>query len=174
MSYWYHMLTSCYTSQPVHWGRCCTPTFVSVPARGPGLSYCYEYNNCVLLCVYSIRHKPVYNVSYRICPCPWKEGSWGQHRAHLGPTGPRWAPCWPHELCYLGCFVICFVVLWLCCESLVNPCNLFSHILWGCVIGSEVTLNDMGKLTIQNNNKTQQVANSVRMTWNERRMKPKS
>ena len=26
----------------------------------------------------------------------------GQHVAHLGPTGPRWAPCWPHELCYLG------------------------------------------------------------------------
>ena len=24
--------------------------------------------------------------------------TWG----HLGPTGPRWAPCWPHELCYLG------------------------------------------------------------------------
>ena len=22
--------------------------------------------------------------------------------AHLGPTGPRWAPCWPHELCYVG------------------------------------------------------------------------
>ena len=22
--------------------------------------------------------------------------------AHLGPTGPRWAPCWPHDLCYLG------------------------------------------------------------------------
>ena len=22
--------------------------------------------------------------------------------AHLGLTGPRWAPCWPHELCYLG------------------------------------------------------------------------
>ena len=22
--------------------------------------------------------------------------------AHLGPTEPRWAPCWPHELCYLG------------------------------------------------------------------------
>ena len=22
--------------------------------------------------------------------------------AHLGPTGPRWAPFWPHELCYLG------------------------------------------------------------------------
>ena len=23
---------------------------------------------------------------------------WG----HLGPTGPKWTPCWPHELCYLG------------------------------------------------------------------------
>ena len=25
-----------------------------------------------------------------------------KHRAHLGPTGPRWAPCWPYEPCYLG------------------------------------------------------------------------
>ena len=33
---------------------------------------------------------------------PWQQGSWGQHGAHLRPTGPRWAPCWPHELCYLG------------------------------------------------------------------------
>ena len=24
------------------------------------------------------------------------------HGAHLGPTGHRWTPCWPHELCYLG------------------------------------------------------------------------
>ena len=22
--------------------------------------------------------------------------------AHLGQTGPRWAPLWLHELCYLG------------------------------------------------------------------------
>ena len=29
-------------------------------------------------------------------------GSCGQHGAHLGPTGPRWAPCWPLEPCYLG------------------------------------------------------------------------
>ena len=28
--------------------------------------------------------------------------TWGQHGAHLGPTGPRWVPCWPHESCYLG------------------------------------------------------------------------
>ena len=33
---------------------------------------------------------------------PWWQGSWGLHGAHLGPTGPRWAPCWPHDPCYLG------------------------------------------------------------------------
>ena len=33
---------------------------------------------------------------------PWLQGSWGQRGAHLGPTGPRWATCWPHEPCYLG------------------------------------------------------------------------
>ena len=27
---------------------------------------------------------------------------WGQHGAHLGPVGPRWAPCWPREPCYQG------------------------------------------------------------------------
>ena len=26
------------------------------------------------------------------------------HGAHLGLTGPRWAPCWPHKPCYLGCY----------------------------------------------------------------------
>ena len=31
----------------------------------------------------------------------------GQHGAHLGPTGPRWAPCWTHELCYRGGSSIC-------------------------------------------------------------------
>ena len=33
--------------------------------------------------------------------------SWGQHGAYLGPTGPRWAPCWPHEPCYLGYGLVC-------------------------------------------------------------------
>ena len=27
----------------------------------------------------------------------------GQHRAHLGPVGPRWASYWPYECCYLVC-----------------------------------------------------------------------
>ena len=26
----------------------------------------------------------------------------GQRGAHLGPVGPRWAPCCPHETCYQG------------------------------------------------------------------------
>ena len=34
---------------------------------------------------------------------PWNllsSSSWVQHEAHLGPVGLRWAPCWPHEICY--------------------------------------------------------------------------
>ena len=31
-----------------------------------------------------------------------QQGSCGQHRAHLGPVGPRWAPCRPHEPRYPG------------------------------------------------------------------------
>ena len=29
---------------------------------------------------------------------------WGQHGAHLGPVGRKWAPCWPHDPCYQGCW----------------------------------------------------------------------
>ena len=30
----------------------------------------------------------------------------GQNGTHLGPVGPRWAPCWSHKPCYQGqsCF----------------------------------------------------------------------
>ena len=31
----------------------------------------------------------------------------GQHGVHLGPVGPRLAPCWPHEPCYQGCLQFC-------------------------------------------------------------------
>ena len=37
------------------------------------------------------------------CCAPRLQSSWGQHGGHLGPVGPRWAPCWPHEPCYQGC-----------------------------------------------------------------------
>ena len=33
---------------------------------------------------------------------PRQQGSRGQHGAHLGLVGPRWAPCWPHVSCYQG------------------------------------------------------------------------
>ena len=35
---------------------------------------------------------------------PRLQSSWGQHGAHLGPVGPRWAPCWPLEPCYQGLY----------------------------------------------------------------------
>ena len=34
-----------------------------------------------------------------IIPDSKEQSLWGQHGAHLGPIGPRWAPCWPHKLC---------------------------------------------------------------------------
>ena len=36
---------------------------------------------------------------------PRYQSSWGQHGTHLGPVGPRWSPCWPHEPCYQGCLI---------------------------------------------------------------------
>ena len=42
-------------------------------------------------------------------------GSWGQHGTHLGPVGPRLAPCWPHESCYQGrlrWWLPCWIVNW--------------------------------------------------------------
>ena len=43
---------------------------------------------------------------------PREQSSWGQHGAHLGPVGPRWAPCWPHEPCYQGMMQI-LSTLWI-------------------------------------------------------------
>ena len=38
---------------------------------------------------------------------PREQSSWGQHGTHLGPVGPRWAPCGRHEpSCYLKYFVL--------------------------------------------------------------------
>ena len=35
-------------------------------------------------------------------PVPLIARFMGPTWAHLGLTGPRWAPCWSHERCYLG------------------------------------------------------------------------
>ena len=46
----------------------------------------------------------------------------GQHGAHLGPVGPRWAPCWPHEPCYRGIEIEPIELQnWACCQSMVFP-----------------------------------------------------
>ena len=65
---------------------------------------------CFLLPILWFRHGFMWSIcrySPGLLPChwgnhSWLESSWGQHGAHLGPIGPRWAPCWPHEVCYLG------------------------------------------------------------------------
>ena len=51
--------------------------------------------------VYVINH-PGHKFNAGLAILPWQQGSLGQHGAHLGPTGPRWVPCWPHEPSYLG------------------------------------------------------------------------
>ena len=33
------------------------------------------------------------------------------HGGQYGPTGPRWAPCWSHELCYLGKYDLCSLLV---------------------------------------------------------------
>ena len=57
----------------------------SVSKRGPRLKSLAMARNLLMIC----------NIS--------SQGSWGPHGAHLGPVGPRWVPCRPHEPCYLGC-----------------------------------------------------------------------
>ena len=49
------------------------------------------------------RHHRCWAVA-RLQPYPRYQSPWGQHVAHLGPVGPRWAPCWSHEPCYQGLF----------------------------------------------------------------------
>ena len=54
-----------------------------------------------------------------------------KHGAHLRPTGPRWAPCWPHEPCYLGDWCgrqvqydkIPYLPLFHTTRSVINSCN---------------------------------------------------
>ena len=64
--------------------------------------------------------------------------------AHLGPVGPRWAPCWPHEPCYQGCswhvssVVVAWTKLWLLsCNHLIStggiPTSFRWHLSIGCV-----------------------------------------
>ena len=55
---------------------------------------------------------------------PRSQGSWGQHGAHLGPIGPRWAPCCPHEPCYQGSH--CLLTM----EHKSTNCEMQAWVLW--------------------------------------------
>ena len=54
---------------------------------------------------------------------------WGQHGAQLGPTGPRWAPCWPHEPCSLGVSLskLLFTCYFACIQPFVNCIKIFCN-----------------------------------------------
>ena len=69
---------------------------------------------------------------HKFVPLP---SSWGQHGAHLGPAGPRWAPCWPHEPCYRGCVTKGSGGWWFS-QTPVRNQTLFSlpSEVWNCVV----------------------------------------
>ena len=60
----------------------------------------FEMTHTIIEWVLFVPQTTMHGMSHEAIPL--YQGSWGQREANLGPTGPRWAPCWPHELCYLG------------------------------------------------------------------------
>ena len=57
---------------------------------------------------------------------PTQQSLWGQHGAHLGPVGPRWAPCWSHEPCYQDMFIYNNFIWSLCTTVCFIHCLLYS------------------------------------------------
>ena len=52
---------------------------------------------------------------------------------HLGPVGPRWAPCWPHEPCYQGTISLCWnnlPGLWNVLNCSYKTAKMFSSTWW--------------------------------------------
>ena len=86
-----------------HWGNHIAPVPVKQHWRiqiiesheptGPDDTYTRTTNSCAYFVGCTLLGRAIYSLI---------EGSWGQHGAHLGPTGPKWAPCWPHEPCCKG------------------------------------------------------------------------
>ena len=140
-----HWLIFPYPSGLLHW-HCGNLTIAPVPAKQPwwiwiNTSYEFIMNDCITTtkqsttkpCAYflgytvahhnSLVHNSVLNPylhHFRITQITWFMGpTWGLP----GAEGPRWAPCWPHEPCYLG-------------TSLAS---------WQSYKASEATLKNMGK-----------------------------
>ena len=51
----------------------------------------------------------LHGIFHLMCACPDSK----VHGAHLGPVGPRWAPCWHHGPSYQGVFT--------CLSSVADP-----------------------------------------------------
>ena len=99
-SRWYIVHTSCYIA---HAGPC------SYTVESMFRIYCLWVQYLLerlLGAVFMLEYSLMWYLQH-----PRYQSSWGQHGAHLGPVGPRWAPCWPHEPCYGGPCCLCAVSL---------------------------------------------------------------
>ena len=70
--------------------------------------------------------------------------------AIMGPTGPRWAPCWPHEPCSLGCFLAKHPCLWQ-----TSPHTLLPFLSWMCLISTTTPFTDFNYKTFCYINKSE-------------------
>ena len=70
------------------------------------------------------------------------------HGAHLGPTGPRWAPCWPHDACYLRTHLYCTLPL-----PFTDSCSLTTHTWTDLVSGLLNTSNPISNKYRANQNR---------------------
>ena len=48
----------------------------------------------------------------------------------MGPIGPRWAPCWPHESCYQGYALDPCFAMFCCCPVMDNFTHNFFQIFY--------------------------------------------
>ena len=62
------------------------------------------------------------------------------HGAHLGPVGPRWAPCWTHEPCYQSMYyeimvsLYCYYEVHFSSSKHYTECIVWYYVLWGAII----------------------------------------
>ena len=82
----------------------CPITFLLNFASNHILSQYISWNryNYIMPCSLHTLDYLLCDIRWKYCRVPRKQSSWGQHGAHLGPVGPRWTPCWPHEPRYQG------------------------------------------------------------------------
>ena len=93
-------LASCFLScDCLHRLGCCVGLNVGKPINVRPLIFAHRssYQKCYVSVTAPDTGWPAAEVKF-----PRYQGSWGQHVAHLGTTGPIWASFWPHEPCYPG------------------------------------------------------------------------